>query len=74
MPRMTIRLEPEEIDALAVLSRKEHRDLQGQAAMLIRQHLERKGLLVLVPRSSGDHALLRDRSGERRAGDRGGAE
>ena len=43
--RVTITLQEEEKDALLVLAEQEKRDPRRQAALIIRQELERRGLL-----------------------------
>jgi hypothetical protein len=45
MPRVHATLDPEETKALIRLARRERRDLRQQAALIIRQELERLGLL-----------------------------
>ena len=46
MSRITLTLNPLEKKALIVLAEKEFRDPRAQAALIIRQELERRGLLV----------------------------
>jgi hypothetical protein len=43
--RITITLKVDEREALHVLAEREYRDLRTQAALIIRQELERRGLL-----------------------------
>ena len=45
MIRLTVMLEPDERQALLALAEKERRDPRQQAAVIIRQELERLGLL-----------------------------
>lgn len=45
MTRITISLKDQEKTALRMLAEKEFRDLHAQAALIIRQELERRGLL-----------------------------
>lgn len=45
MPRMMIYLSDEEIDALQILSGKERRNTREQAAVLVRDGLERAGII-----------------------------
>ncbi|MGA7192109.1 MAG: hypothetical protein WBW94_00655 [Anaerolineales bacterium] len=47
MSRITLSLESVEKDALVVLAEKEFRNPRQQAALIIRQELERRGLLVI---------------------------
>ncbi|MCB8950353.1 MAG: hypothetical protein H6653_20280 [Ardenticatenaceae bacterium] len=46
MRRLTINLLDEERQALYSLAKQERRDIRGQAALLIRQELQRLGLLL----------------------------
>lgn len=47
--RLTLSLKPEEREALKCLARSERRRTEAQAAWLIRQELERRGLLPQGP-------------------------
>lgn len=49
MIRVNVTLRNEERDALWLLSERERRDPRAQAALLIRQSLERLGLLSPAP-------------------------
>jgi hypothetical protein len=46
MERFTVRLRTEERDAIWRLAQQERRDPRDQAALIIRQELERRGLLT----------------------------
>ena len=46
MSRITITLDMVEKKALTVLSEREFRDPRAQAALIIRQELERRGFLI----------------------------
>lgn len=46
MERFTIRLQTDEKDAIWRLAQEERRDPRDQAALIIRQELERRGLLL----------------------------
>lgn len=50
MTRIPIRLQDESLDALHTLAKQEYRDIRQQAAWIIEQELERRGLLV-IPQS-----------------------
>ena len=45
MPQITIFLKSSEKDALRILAEQEYREIHDQAALIIRQELERRGLL-----------------------------
>lgn len=47
MPRITINLSEKEKAALRVLAEKESREPRAQAALIIRQELERLGFLIV---------------------------
>lgn len=47
MNRITVNLQQDEREALVVLAEQERRDLRQQAAVILRQELERRGLLPL---------------------------
>lgn len=49
MSRITLTLDPIEKKALSVLAEREFRDPRAQAALIIRQELERHGLLQAEP-------------------------
>jgi hypothetical protein len=57
MPRIFISLNVPERDALIKLAEQEFRDPRAQAAMIIRQELERRGFLEPFKRAeqSGSH-------------------
>ncbi len=44
--RLTFTLQKDEKDALRILAAREYRDYRAQAALIIRQELERRGLLA----------------------------
>jgi hypothetical protein len=48
MTRITVTLKSSERDALHILAQQEYRDIRAQAALIIRQELERRGLLPIV--------------------------
>ena len=48
-PRLTVYLKPEELDALVELAQREFRDPRSEAALIICQELEKKGLLIINP-------------------------
>lgn len=49
MQRLNIKLTGDEVKALYAVAEREHRELPQQAAWLIRQSLERLGLLQPTP-------------------------
>jgi hypothetical protein len=53
--RITVTLQQEEVAALGMLAEQERRDPRDQAAVLIRQGLEQRGLLR--PKSDEEAAL-----------------
>jgi hypothetical protein len=54
MQRMMIRLRPDEVKALKGLADKQHRNSKQQAEFLIRQALERAGLLQSTQQGEPD--------------------
>jgi hypothetical protein len=67
--RITVTLQQDEIAALGALAEHERRDPRDQAAVLIRQGLEQRGLLR--PKSEEEAALTISESGERGANKNG---
>ena len=53
MTRITVTLTDEEREALRVLAFKERRDSRAQAALIIREVLEKRGLLPADPQPAG---------------------
>lgn len=47
MPKLVIYLRDQDHDALEVLAQQEYRVPKAQAALIIRQELERRGLVVM---------------------------
>ena len=56
MPTVKILLDDREREALVVLSRRERRDPRAQAAVILRQELERRGLLPIPDAHAQGHA------------------
>jgi hypothetical protein len=61
MSRVPILLDEKSVAALAVLAKQELRDPRQQAAMIVRQELERLGLLLDSP--AGNQRLKYDKMG-----------
>jgi len=59
MNRITVNLQQDEREALVVLAEQERRDLRQQAAVILRQELERRGLL-----SPPDHQHVQARAAQ----------
>ncbi len=57
MRRMTINLLDEERQALYTLAKQERRDIRRQAAFLIRQELQRIGLLSPIVEQGENNAM-----------------
>ena len=49
LTRITVTLTTQERDALRALAEKELRDTRAQAALIIREELQRRGLLEAAP-------------------------
>ena len=62
MARITLTVETDERDALIELARIEKRDPRAQGAMLLRESLERRGLLPLI------NAMAIDRNAAQQTG------
>lgn len=56
MTRITITLLDCERDALRILAEREFRDMRSQAALIIRQELERRGLIEREETEGDDNA------------------
>lgn len=60
MVQVKVALKRDELDALFALSEKERRDPRAQAAMLIRQSLERLGLIHPAPKQEAGNGSKSD--------------
>ncbi len=61
MARITITLKSNEVDALIILADREFRDPRDQAALIIRQELERRGLLANPEQAKSEsHEVVKD--------------
>ncbi|RLC75121.1 MAG: hypothetical protein DRI81_12620 [Chloroflexi bacterium] len=58
MNRISVNLQQDEREALVVLAEQERRDLRQQAAVILRQELERRGLLPISTQPQPTQAAL----------------
>jgi hypothetical protein len=67
MTGMFIALEPGEKDALRILAKQEFREARKQAALIIHQELERRGLLIDKAHFNQDGSQIIIKKGEQGA-------